>query len=570
MYKRILEMINRLSAIYPNPIEGRRATGLLMMAWGLVLTAVILALLTPTLSNFSQVAPITAGLVALLVMIAYWMYRLVYSGDAIWAARIFTVVLTVGTLWPVYWGLHTSLTILLVVPIVTAGALLNRRGVVLMTLVVVVMALIGWLNQQSGTALPIEAPAATASTDLIVALTISSLVAIFLFVFNGNVRQIVGGSLVDITQVQKIAEFSAETENTSDEEVILSRAIDLVRSLRYTFAQIYLFDETGNLGRRVRTGLGVNLASIRQNLNVGDANAISEAARTRHVVLVSLKDSTARRAHFLPAVNYGIVLPLIYQQQILGVLDVQSDSWRPLTKAQISTLSLLANQIATSLSHTRAGVMLHRTLQEQENIAETLRSQLRELRQAGRQVVSSAWDEYLERRGKAAVGFDMPSRDAGLVAAGDLPPGLRAALELGELHVETVGDEQQVNVPITLRGELLGAMAFAVPANQPVTQRQLDMAVNVANRLALSLETRRLFEQSQAQALRERKASETAALLISATDVSTLVDVAASQFNDALGAIYTHVFLEAGALNESEPPPVPAEPSVVSTQEGTL
>lgn len=59
----------------------------------------------------------------------------------------------------------------------------------------------------------------------------------------------------------------------------------------------------------------------------------------------------------------------------------------------------------------------------------------------------------------------------------------------------------------------------------------------MAERLALALENTRLFEQSQSQALRERKASEVSTALIGATDVRVVLNMAAEQFKDALGAM---------------------------------
>src|SRR5678816_910150 len=109
--------------------------------------------------------------------------------------------------------------------------------------------------------------------------------------------------------------------------------------------------------------------------------------------------------------------------------------------------------------------------------------------------------------------------------------------------IETAGDEQIVNVPITFREQTLGAMSFAVPKGQQLSERQVEMARIVAERLALALENTRLFEQSQAQAIRERKASEVSGLLIGATDVYSVLNLAAQNFNEALGAIHTRIYI---------------------------
>ena len=75
----------------------------------------------------------------------------------------------------------------------------------------------------------------------------------------------------------------------------------------------------------------------------------------------------------------------------------------------------------------------------------------------------------------------------------------------------------------------------------------MDTVRAVAERLALALENVRLIEQSQAQATRERRASEVSNLLIGQQDVNAVLKLAAERFNEALGAVYTHIYLEPAA-----------------------
>jgi hypothetical protein len=58
------------------------------------------------------------------------------------------------------------------------------------------------------------------------------------------------------------------------------------------------------------------------------------------------------------------------------------------------------------------------------------------------------------------------------------------------------------------------------------------------------LENKRLFEQSRAQALRESKANQVGNLLLSSTDIETVLNLAAQNFNEALGAVQTKIHLQ--------------------------
>ena len=50
------------------------------------------------------------------------------------------------------------------------------------------------------------------------------------------------------------------------------------------------------------------------------------------------------------------------------------------------------------------------------------------------------------------------------------------------------------------------------------------MLRTVANRLGVALESNRLFEQTQAQAQRERKANEIGSMLLSETDIEAVLE----------------------------------------------
>jgi GAF domain-containing protein len=87
-------------------------------------------------------------------------------------------------------------------------------------------------------------------------------------------------------------------------------------------------------------------------------------------------------------------------------------------------------------------------------------------------------------------------------------------------------------------------MSFRVSLARALTERQLDTVRAIARRLALALENRRLFEQSQAQVIRERKANEIANALLSATEVQSVLRLAVENFNEALGAINTEIAVQ--------------------------
>jgi len=214
---------------------------------------------------------------------------------------------------------------------------------------------------------------------------------------------------------------------------------------------------------------------------------------------------------------------------------------------RMRSLELLVEGMSIILEDNATVGALRQVLDDQSATLDNLRRQLREYKQYEKQVVGGVWDEYLQGRGYEAIGFNLDMSQLGnpvLTPSFDLPDDLAPTLETKEVHVEVSADGNRVYVPIILRGEILGALRFVLPADKPPSERQLDLIQNVVDRLALALENKRLFEQSRSQAIRERKANEVARELIGATEVRDVLSLAAQMFTNALGAIHTHIQLQ--------------------------
>ena len=73
-----------------------------------------------------------------------------------------------------------------------------------------------------------------------------------------------------------------------------------------------------------------------------------------------------------------------------------------------------------------------------------------------------------------------------------------------------------IAVPVQLRGQVLGAVEWEIPA-QTLSEEKLELAKELANRLALSLDNARLFQESQRATERERLVNNIAAKLTAQT-----------------------------------------------------
>lgn len=542
---RIWQRLFSVQHHYDAPIDRQRATGLLWMSWvGAIGWLALIAVLVIT-GRFSDGKPFLFQLTLVTIVPPFALpaiFFFIQRGSlraAVWA---FIGLLVLMSVPEQYDGTGVNL-LPLTLPLVAAGVLLNRSGILLVAVLVPIGFVVGAIIQNKE---PFQIlPHHLAFIAIILAVNVA-----FLYIFAANVVQLVGRLAVSTDQIERITRFSTALGILAKEDTILAETLELVRNqLGYDFAQIFLVDQQGQLERRVRRGLGVDLVSVPQT---EDVRIVAETVHTRQVQVATQWDAAIRRQHMLPAMRVGVAIPLIIQDTILGVLDVQSEHQTEFTPTEIGTLGLLANQIAMLLSYTRNVAGLQQSLQTQEQATDNLRTQLHQLQRVGSQNVGEAWADYLRGQGSANIGFDIAGIDSPLIPAHNLPDTLRPILESGELAIIQDGDKQIVNVPIVLQDEVLGAMSFTIPANTTLTERQLDMLQTISSRLALSLETKRLFDQSQAQALRESKATEITSQLMGATDVKMVLDMAAASFNEALGAIRTHIFLKPDFLAEDE------------------
>ncbi|MCL4252449.1 MAG: GAF domain-containing protein [Anaerolineae bacterium] len=485
--------------------------------------------------------PLIALLLALVVT------YLIQNGHITWAARLLVaisfglLILVQETSSILTWSTMNALVM------VSAGLLLNRLSIFMVGVALVINLLRVAVNNNDSIGSALSQGYATALILLII-------MAVFFLLFNGlfenSVRRQVDGN----EQMTTVGKFLRRIPRKNEDETYLS-VINFIRNeLRYNFVQIFLVDDdTGLLSTRIRTGLGIALDATRSDARVNDTSALMQALRTKESVIVDRRQADMRRDHFLPSTVYGVALPVIIRDDVVAVIDVQHSEGQ-FNRMRMRALELLAEGLSLVLDDVITINALRLVLNDQSSTLDNIRRQLNEYKQYEKQVVGGVWDEYLQGRGYEAIGFDLTFTETDqptLSPAFDLPEDIAPSLESREVHVELGADGNRVYVPIILRGEVLGVLRFVLPANNPPSERQLDLIQSVVDRLALALENKRLFEQSRSQAIRERKANEVARELIGATEVRDVLNLAAQMFNDALGAIHTRIQLQPDVMKSS-------------------
>ncbi|PJF23073.1 MAG: hypothetical protein CUN56_02790 [Phototrophicales bacterium] len=201
-------------------------------------------------------------------------------------------------------------------------------------------------------------------------------------------------------------------------------------------------------------------------------------------------------------------------------MDVQSKFSDSFTQDQINILQTMADQIAIAIEN---------SLLYQESIR-----RLEELAESNRKQTQRAWQDYIhyqrQRQIISQAGVSsIPLTEYETLRQTATRTGKPA---IGELtHRDTV----PFAVPIQLRGQTLGAVQWELP-EADFTHDKVLLAQELVNRLAISLDNARLFQESQRAIERERLVNDIAAKLTGQTDIDQILEVAVREVGQALRA----------------------------------
>jgi GAF domain-containing protein len=226
----------------------------------------------------------------------------------------------------------------------------------------------------------------------------------------------------------------------------------------------------------------------------------------------------------LPETHSEMALPLKSGGDIVGALDVQSKEIRAFNSEDVQMLGLLANQVSLAIENAR--------LFDETRIA------LAEAEAVSRQFTREVWGRLPAEQKLIGYRYNIT--------------GATPMSELLDLTEPAKGKSQakqtetnQVVVPIKLRGETIGTLVVQSPSAGNLNQDQLDLIKAVAERVALSAENARLFEETTRRAERERLVSDITGRIRSLNDPQAMVQTAVEELRKVLGATRVEVIPQA-------------------------
>lgn len=321
---------------------------------------------------------------------------------------------------------------------------------------------------------------------------------------------------VEQTRAQQTANLlDATIDLTSQSDVagLYVRIIDLTEALLHSdCAGLWL--PIGENELELRTASGPLRALIGERLAIGEGVAGRVYATRLALRLDNIRMWKDAALDFGEApVRAVLATPMIWQSQAAGVLIAAHTLTDKVFSADDGNAAhLFAAQAASAVEHAR--------------LLERLQQTLAQLSQANKRLTGEAWQKRL--------------RDSEIIYEHQLT----RSRESGQPALS-------MTLPIELRGQPIGQVILEddQPQRQLSTDEQ-ELVREVVQRMALALESARLFEQTQSAlgearrlAQRERLINRITSQLRNAVTVDEVLRIAADEMRHSVGAAYTAVQL---------------------------
>ncbi len=345
--------------------------------------------------------------------------------------------------------------------------------------------------------------------------------------FRQDIRTLEVGVAQRTRDIEATRDIGQVISSIRELDALLNQVVELIRQRfeNIYHAQVFLLDtKNENAVLRVSTGeAGAKLLSRGHQLPVGGQSLIGQVtAQGNPIVALDTASSPIHKANeLLPETRAELALPLRAGGVVIGALDLQSKRTDAFSEADMRLFQNITDQLAIAITNAR--------------LFEESRARLTEIEALNRQLIGEAWREYKVERQQALSATGTADSEHW----SDLQ---RQAIERGELVEQISEDTVTFAIPVSLRGQMLGAVEWDLPRNA-YNENARQLGRELAARLAITADNARLFEQAQRLAERERLVNDITSKLSQQADVAQILKVAVQELGQALRLPQTSIRL---------------------------
>lgn len=216
----------------------------------------------------------------------------------------------------------------------------------------------------------------------------------------------------------------------------------------------------------------------------------------------------------------GVRKSVKVMDEYVGDLIVQPDPTHPLTRQDEEMIAAIAQQVAQQVENIRL-------------LADASRARA-EAEEANRRLTHENWEAYITRK-EANLGFVYDSNQVTSLHETQLPP-------LQELR-----QKMDFTQPLTVRGETIGQLSVSGIKN--MTPEATELAIAIAERASVHLETLRLSEEIQKRAAELETVAKVSTTASTVLDPDELLQSVVDLTKERFGLYHAHIYLANDAWN---------------------
>ncbi len=341
-------------------------------------------------------------------------------------------------------------------------------------------------------------------------------------------------------QLQTASEVGSAAARLLNLNQLLTQATHLI-SDRFGFYHvgIFLLDEREEYAvlRAANSLGGQRMLARKHQLKVGAVGIVGYAAGSGNprIALDVGQDAVFFDNPDLPETRSEMALPLIAAGRILGALDVQSKEETAFKEDDISTLQVLADQLAVAIENARL-------FEQNQSTLEAMRRAYGELSQAD-------WKRLQKAAG--SIGYISLAQGSviSVTEADKTEPAPKSAFDR-----PTVSDDgRTLFTPVKIRNQTIGLIRLTKPAHAPSWLADEISAANaLTDQISGAVESARLYQDAQRRAVNERETAAIVNQIRSSTAIDAILQNTVRELGKSLGASRAFVQLTTASTDELE------------------
>ena len=318
-----------------------------------------------------------------------------------------------------------------------------------------------------------------------------------------------------------LAEIGEEINASLNLDRVLSKTATLIKRLiDYEIFTVMLVDERSQVLVN-RFAVGYNLDVMDHwRIPVGQGISGSAAARREPIRVADVRQDP-RYINAIDSVRSELAVPLLFKNQVVGVIDIQSSQVDYFTAEQEEILVLLASRLATAIENAQLFerarsqadtlLLLHEVGREASSILD-MEALLRRAAELVKRVIDyqimsiMLYDEVTNRflqslavkygqsgQGKLAVGFS--EGIIGAAASSGLPVRVPDVTQDSRYRMVNAETRSELAIPMIHKGNVVGVLDLESPQLNYFTEDHAQALSILAAQLAIALENARLYEK---------------------------------------------------------------------------